>query len=128
MRCIMSALPKQDFTPKFKNYKDTYSQADKAYVVTIQDDVGTVDVDYVILKLGDTAYQRVEWVNNAQHQASVVFYSSDGSPFDSAVFQIDPGASVIVGPISRRVTDYKTYRYAVVGSAGSNDPTVIIDR
>jgi hypothetical protein len=124
----MSALPKQDLSPRFRSFKDAYSQEDKAYEVTIENDHGTVDVDYVILTHGDQDHERVKWVNNAQHQVSIVFYSADGSPFDSPIFQVGPGGSETSGPISPRVHDYKGYRYAVVGSKGSTDPTVIIDR
>jgi|SwirhisoilCB3_FD_contig_61_2249542_length_1151_multi_2_in_0_out_0_2 hypothetical protein len=124
----MSALPKQDLSSRFKSFKEAYSQEDKAYEVTIENDHGTVDVDYVILTLGDRDHERVKWVNNAQHQVSIVFYSSDGSPFDSPIFQVGPGGSETSGPISQRALDYKGYRYAVVGSKGSTDPTVIIDR
>lgn len=121
----MSALPKQNHLPRFKFFKDAYSKEDNAYEVTIQNDFGTVDVDYVILRRGH--HERVKWINLAQHSVSIVFYSLDGSPFNSPIFQIGPGGSETSGPITTMI-DYKSYRYAVVGSSGSNDPTVIIDR
>lgn len=121
----MSALPKQNYFPHFKFFKDAYSKEDNAYEVTIQNDSGTVDVDYVILSRGH--HERIKWINQAQHPVSIVFYSLDGSPFDSPIFQVGPGGSETSGPITS-MTEYKSYRYAVVGSSGSNDPTVIINR
>lgn len=104
--------------------------------VTITDDQGTVDIDTVTLSSGKDSSgkdkdERVRWTSSAQHTVYVVFYThANHTPFKDAVFPIAPGGSAESGPIQKKYTSGNPihYKYAVVGTLGSNDPTVIIDR
>jgi hypothetical protein len=101
--------------------------------VTIQDDKGTVDTDTVTLSSGtDTGKdEQVQWASKATNTVYVVFYTKQNhTPFGKAVFEIAPGAPPVPsGKIKKKWAGTAIgYKYAVVGTQGSNDPTVIINR
>jgi hypothetical protein len=121
----MGALPKTTLTPTFKSPVEVFDEKDKSYLVTILDNQGDVDVDYV--PVSKCKKEEITWHNNASDPVTIAFYTSDFTPFDKAVFTVDPGRSKSSGPVTRGV-EYASYEYAVIGSQGATDPTVIIDK
>jgi hypothetical protein len=89
--------------------------------VNIKNDKGDVDNDPVTLSVID----EVTWTSSAPH-ATVVVFEKNETPFVSAVFRIPAGGSVSSGPVQNSTP--RRYKYDVKGTAGSNDPTVIINR
>jgi hypothetical protein len=121
----MAALPKSDLSPRFRSPINVFKKELNAYLVTIENNQGEVDVDYV--QLSKSKKEEIIWQNNASDPVTIAFFTSDFTPFDKAVVTINPGKSEHSGPVTRGI-DYATYEYAVIGSQGATDPTVIIDR
>jgi hypothetical protein len=92
--------------------------------VHITNDKGGVDnfEIHVSKRQGD----QVTWFAFGTAGATIRFSSPDGSPFQESVFYVPATGSVTSGPAKTNVV-YKSYKYTVVGAAGSNDPAVIID-
>jgi hypothetical protein len=121
----MAALPKPDLTPRFRSPLEVFNEEMNAYLVTIDNNQGEVDVDYV--HVSKSKKQEIIWHNNATDPVTIAFFTPDFTPFQQAVFTVGPGKSEHSGPVSRGI-DNATYEYAVIGSAGATDPTVIIDK
>jgi hypothetical protein len=84
-------------------------------------------VDQPQIHLSEVANDQVAWFAHANENATIVFTSSEGSPFQSSFFQIPAGGSVCSGAI-RAGAKYQSYKYSVVAPAGVTDPEVIINR
>lgn len=82
-------------------------------------------VDQPKIHLSYSAHDKVAWF--AHDNTTIVFTSSEGSPFQSPLFEVPAGGSVCSGAI-RDGAKYQSYKYSVVGLAGVNDPEVIIDK
>jgi hypothetical protein len=92
--------------------------------VHITNDKGQVDASPV--NVSKRKAEQVTWFAYGTAGATIKFSSPDGSPFHESVFYVPASGSVTTGPPKTNV-EKKTYRYTVVGAAGSNDPVVIID-
>jgi hypothetical protein len=125
MRILMAALPKSDLHSTFRSPDDVFVEEKNAYVVTIKNNHGEVDVDYVPVSKSEK--EEIVWQNKASDPVTIAFFTADFTPFAQAVFTVDSGKSKPSGPATKGV-EYKTYEYAVIGSEGATDPTVIIDR
>jgi hypothetical protein len=79
------------------------------------------------IPLSEGAHDEVAWFAYDNDNATIVFTSSEGSPFQSSLFQVPAGGCVCSGAI-RAGAKYQSYKYSVVGSAGVTDPEVIINR
>jgi hypothetical protein len=82
-------------------------------------------VDQPKIHLSEVADDEVAWF--AHDNATIVFTSSEGSPFQSPLFEVPAGGCVCSGAI-REGAKYQSYKYSVVGPAGVTDPEVIINR
>lgn len=90
--------------------------------VTILDDYGRVDKELVHISKGNK--EQVEWINNAPHDATVVF---NEPPFDGYSFPVPANGKALSG-WPKVPHGPKSYKYTVVGFLGNNDPGVIIDK
>jgi hypothetical protein len=93
--------------------------------VHIIDAGGHVDPEQVHVK--PSAHEEVTWFAHGNENATIVFSTAQGSPFQEAVFLVPAGGSVSSGPVKDSV-QYARYKYTVVERGGSHDPEVIIDR
>jgi hypothetical protein len=121
----MAALPKPDLNSTFRSPDDVFVEGKNAYVVTIKNNHGEVDVDYV--PVSKSKKEEIIWHNQAGDPVTIAFFTTDFTPFSKGVFTVDSGKSTHSGPATKGI-DYKTYEYAVIGSEGATDPTVIINR
>ena len=92
--------------------------------VHIQDSKGQVDHPSVTISRGGKG--EITWFAHGETGATIVFSSSNGSPFKESVFTVPATGSVSSGPV-KETADLKTYKYTVVGKGGTTDPVVIID-
>ncbi len=92
--------------------------------VHITSDDGQVDQSTV--EVSKSMAEEVTWFAYGGGGATIVFSSSDGSPFQESLFQVPATGSVSSGPAKATAVENKTYKYTVVGQAGANDPGVII--
>ncbi len=99
-------------------------QASSTKNVHITSDKGQVDDSLVTVRKG--LAEQVTWFAYGTKGATIQFSASDGSPFQERVFYVPATGSVTSGPPKTNVVN-KTYKYTVVGAAGSTDPVVIID-
>ncbi len=84
-------------------------------------------VDQAGVHLSKAAHDEITWFAHDNENATIVFSSPAGSPFQNFVFHVPGGGSVSSGPIRDHAT-YQSYKYTVAGPGGANDPEVIIDR
>ena len=84
-------------------------------------------VDQPKIHLSEVANDQVAWFAHLNDSATIVFTSSEGSPFQSPLFEVPAGGCVCSGAI-REGAKYQSYKYSVVGPAGVTDPEVIINR
>ncbi len=92
--------------------------------VHITSDDGQVDVTEITIN--GPRKDEVTWFAHGAAGATIVFSSSDGSPFEEIVFTVPAAGSVSSGPATARAVAGKPYKYTVVGRKGANDPVVII--
>ncbi len=121
----MAALPKSDLETPFRSPDEVFVQDKNAYVVTIKNNRGEVNVDYV--NVSKSKSEEIIWKNDASDPVTIAFFTSDFTPFKQAVFSVDPGKTKSSGPVTVGI-EYASYEYAVIGSEGATDPTVIINR
>jgi hypothetical protein len=93
--------------------------------VGLTNNAGGVSNSHVHL---DRGTDEVVWSSNGQKRATIVFATSDGSPFEDVMFEVPAGGSVSSGAVRNNAPgNGKSYKYTVIGNSGSNDPDVIID-
>jgi hypothetical protein len=90
--------------------------------VNITSDKGGVDVDGPTVSIVNR--DEVIWHSFDNQEATVRFKSG---PFVANEFVVPAGGSVCTGP-PRANAGEQSYKYDVVGSGGTTDPTIIIQR
>jgi hypothetical protein len=82
-------------------------------------------VDQPTISVNRLLGEEVTWSSNGT-KALIVFASSDGSPFQEAIFHVPAGGSVSSGPVQTEA-ESKGYKYTVIGQLGINDPVIIVE-
>ena len=110
---------KQESTAKVLHKASTLKGAQKD--VHIIDNNGHVMPDpvYVTMSLGE----QVMWI--ADQDGATITFSPTDCPFDQWRFDVAAGGSAPSGLVKDDAKN-KSYKYTVNGSAGQNDPGVII--
>jgi hypothetical protein len=88
--------------------------------VVITDENGKVDKDEIELWRGTG--EHVVWSASVTKGFRVVFDGPEGSPFESAAFEVPAGGVVHSGEPKKG----GRYKYTVHGPSGINDPIIII--
>jgi len=96
--------------------------------VHVKNDLGHVDKNEV--HISKKGLQQVFWTHHGRKNASIVFDTPDGSPFQARdPFVLQPGARVASGRLNaNKATVGKAFKYTVIGADDRNDPVVIIDK
>lgn len=89
--------------------------------VHITDNIGHVNPDRV--DVSKSLGEQVMWI--ADQDGATITFSPTDCPFDQWRFEVAAGGSAPSGLV-RDDAQYKSYKYTVNGSAGQNDPGVII--
>ncbi len=91
--------------------------------VHITSDGGQVDQDPVNIS---KSQDQLTWFAHGSAGATIVFSTSDGSPFEEIIFTVPAKGSVSTGLVKSGAVENKSYKYTVVGRTGAKDPVVII--
>jgi hypothetical protein len=97
--------------------------------VLVKTNAGSVPPEQEAVILSRGAGDTIRWLSGCDQAAVIVFATNDGSPFRERMFRLKAKGSVHSGPLlkkSRQSRGVQVYKYSIMGSAGNNDPIIIV--
>ena len=71
--------------------------------------------------------EQATWISDTGNRFIVIFNKPEGSPFVDYTFNVPAGGEVSSGPFRKAWPTLKEFNYTVIGTAGVNDPVIIVD-